>query len=238
MIELFYLGLEIFGNGIEFDSILIRADRLYENRHLDSNYIVDYKRIIDSLLVVDSTNSEAIWRLGRYYYERGVNSKGKNERLAHLSSARRFFEKSIALNESCEAHFFLGATLGRIGQTRGKMKSLFLVKPIKQSFTRSLELNPRYVRALAGLGSLFDQLPSIAGGDQASAVDYLKKAIEIDSNYTYPYIALARIFIARGARTDARVLLEKALKIKSPTFPADFFLEDRPEALSLLKEID
>jgi len=220
------------------DSVLRQTDYFFEHRHLSNDSLAGCKRILDSLVAFDSTDSQALWRLGRYYYEVGSGSKVKKDKLANLYRARTLLEKSLGHNErNHEAHFFRGATLGRIGQVRGKMKSLFLIKPIKHSFRRSLELDCRYVRTLGGLGTLYDELPGVVGGDQARAIRYFDQAIATDSNYTYAYVALSRTYSSSHRKELAQPLLERVLSTSNPTYPADYWLEDRPAAIRMLAEI-
>jgi tetratricopeptide (TPR) repeat protein len=233
------LGMLVLQSAWAESEVLHRVDSLFENRHLDPGNLEQCRCELDSLMQIDSCNSEVLWRLGRYYYEIGSDLEVKQDRLDRLSRARSLLERSIALHEgSAAAHFFLGATLGRYGQTRGKMKSLFLVKPIKRAFTRSLELDGEYVRAMSGLGSLYDELPGVAGGDQGNAVAYFRQAIQTDSNYSYAYVSLAEILLDKKLTGDARDLLQQVVEMKTPTYPADYYLEDRPRAQSLIDGLD
>lgn len=117
------------------------------------------------------------------------------------------------------------------------MKSLFLVKPIKRAFSRALELDAQYVRAMSGLGSLYDELPGMAGGDHDKAIGYFRRAIETDSNYSYAYVSLARILLDKERREQARELLDRVMSMKEPRYPADYHLEDREEAQSLIDRL-
>lgn len=222
--------------GAAGDSLLRYADYLFESRHLRNDSLAECRRLLDSLVALDSADSQALWRLGRYYYEAGTVLKVKKVRLSNLYQARTLLERSVRLNETDhEAHFFLGATLGRIGQVRGKMKSLFLIKSIKHSFRRSLELDCRYVRTLGGLGTLYDELPGLVGGNQAKAISYFDQAIAIDSNYTYAYVALSRIYVSEDREEPARSLLMRVVSTSNPTYPADYWLQDRPAAILMLE---
>ena len=102
---------------------------------------------------------------------------------------------------------------------------------------KTLKLNPKHIGALEGLGVYYHRLPGYAGGSSSKAISYLKKAIEIDPYYTVVYIDLSKVYIKKKDYEKARHYLNKILRMKTPTHPADYYLEDRPEAKRLLSKL-
>jgi len=84
---------------------------------------------------------------------------------------------------------------------------------------------------------LYYELPGLMGGNLNKSIEYLNRAIAIDSNYTILYVDMAKVYIKKKDYEKARWFLNKVLEINSPTYEADYILDDRPEALKLLEQI-
>lgn len=221
------------------EEMIKKAMYLYENRHLNPSHIKESIALFEKVLSQEPKNQEALWGLSRNYYGCGDTTKNKKEKLKLYEKGKDYAEKSIEIDEkNPEGHFWFAVNYGRIGQTKGVLKSLFMAPRLKKEFNRTLELNPNHTGALDGLGVLYYTLPGIAGGDVKKSIGYLEKANKIDPNYTVIYIDLARDYIKLKDYKRAKELLNKMLSITTPTHPADFVLKDKPEALRLLKEIE
>lgn len=131
-----------------------------------------------------------------------------------------------------------GIAQGRIGQTRGVLNSLFMVGELKRAFNKVLELDSGYAVAYDGLGILYYELPSFAGGDLKRAERFLVKGVAVDPNYTIIRLDLARVYIKQGRIDKAKEQLRLVIKTANPTCPADFFLEDKPAAEKLLRDLE
>jgi len=216
-----------------------RAMDLYEHRHLNSSYIKESIELFERVLSKEPNNEEALWGLSRNYYACGDTTKDKKERLRLYEKGKEYAERLIEINEkNPEGHFWFAVNYGRIGQTKGVIRSLFMVPRIRKEFNRALELNPNHTGALDGLGVLYYTLPKIAGGDIKKSIQYLERANRIDPNYTLIYIDLAKGYMKLKEYKKAKELLNKMLSIKNPTHPADFILKDKPEALRLLRKLE
>ena len=216
-----------------------RAMDLYEHRHLNPSYIKESIELLERVLSKEPNNEEALWGLSRNYYACGDTTKDKKERLRLYEKGKEYAERLIEINEkNPEGHFWFAVNYGRIGQTKGVIRSLFMVPRIRKEFNRALELNPNHTGALDGLGVLYYTLPKIAGGDIKKSIQYLERANRIDPNYTLIYIDLAKGYMKLKEYKKAKELLNKMLSIKNPTHPADFILKDKPEALRLLRKLE
>jgi glycerate kinase len=208
------------------------ADRLYFYRHEGSNLEKSLE------LIGEEKTPEAHWRRARALVRRGERAVKKKEKVELFRKAEEEARASIALNsDDPEAHFWLGIALGRQGQTRGVLKSLFLVKPLRKEMEEVLRLQPAHGGAHHVLGKMLMQLPGFAGGDNEEAVKHLEKAMELDAAYTAHYLALAEAYLLTGRKEKAVETLRKTCDVKFPADPAEFdwHCEDSKKKLAELE---
>ncbi len=184
-------------------------------------------------------NSFLAWRiLTEAYLEMGDQQKSKKEKLAYyrkgLNAARVL--KRIAPNKP-DGYFWEGANLGRIGQTKGVLKSAAIASEVKKDFLTALEKDPLYLPALEGLGVFYYELPSFMGGDLKKSEKYLRKAIRVNPRYTLAWLDLAKTLYKQKRYCEAKKALLKVINCKNPLHPGDYFMDDLPEAKKLLKKV-
>ncbi|MEO0073932.1 MAG: TRAP transporter TatT component family protein [candidate division WOR-3 bacterium] len=184
------------------------------------------------------SNEKLLYLWARIHFQFGENSTSTADKLRWYERTKAICETLRTLNENNPlGHLWWASAYGRIGQLRGVMRSLFMVPVLKQEFTRTLELDPANATAHDALGVLYYTLPAFAGGSLAKAEEHLCKALSIDPNYTLARLDLAKTYLKAGHRAEARRQLELVLATTNPTIPADYFLDDRPEAERLLREL-
>jgi predicted Zn-dependent protease len=222
------------------DARLSKADNYYQNRHKDyKGYTDQIYNLCKALLSEDANDAEALWRMARLYCLYGDDKTSKQDKLSHYEAARGYAENAKAANAAIpETHFWYGVALGRIGQTKGILNSLSLAGPVKDAFQKALSINPGFTPAMDGLAVWYMEVPGFAGGDLGKSIEYLKKGLSLESNYTLLYVDLAKVYIKQKKYSDARVQLQKCLATANPKNPADFILEDKPDAQKLLAEIE
>ena len=201
----------------DFSSI----DRLYLHRHEAGN-LEGSIGLLEERLGRDSSESAALWRLGRALVRRGEKQISPGEKLADFSKARDLIDKSLSLEEKdTEANFWWGIAAGRWGQERGMLRSLFLVGPIKKRMRRVLELDPGHGGAHHLLGELYRQLPGFAGGSKKKAVSEFEAAVRLSPRHTVNHTALGRALIEAGEKGKAGDALRNAFEVKDPDDPAE-----------------
>ncbi len=125
----------------------------------------------------------------------------------------------------------------RWGETKGVLRSLFLLPTIREELNTLLELDPRSVRAHILAGNVLLEVPGFAGGDRAKAEEHFKKALEIDPRFTNARVDLARVYIADARYADARRELARVVNEPRPSVVADWTVKDAPRARKLLESI-
>jgi tetratricopeptide (TPR) repeat protein len=159
----------------------------------------------------------AYWRMARAEYWIGDHTPDK-------AAKRRVFEmgiyharKAVQLGpDRPEGHFWLGVNYGVYGEAKGILKSLSLVKPIKECMRRTEEIEPGH--DMGGpdrvLGRVFYELPGFAGGSKKRSLEHLLKSLEHEPRVGLTYIYLADTYVALDEIGKAREALEHVLAME------------------------
>ena len=160
------------------------------------------------------------------------------DKLASYDRGREIGQRAVELApRSHDAHLWFAINTARSGETKGVLRSLFLLPTIRQELETLLELDPRSVRAHILVGNVLLEVPGFAGGDRAKAEEHLKKALEIDPRFTNARVDLARVYIADARYADARRELQQVVGETRPSVIADWTMKDAPRARKLLESI-
>jgi tetratricopeptide (TPR) repeat protein len=167
-----------------------------------------------------------------------IRAKNDEEKLAAYDQGRQLGERAVELApKNPDARVWYAINTARYGQTRGIMRSLFLLPTVQREIDTILALDPKNTRAHSLAGNVFMALPRIAGGDNARAEEHFKKGLAIDSRFTVLRVDLARLYIATGRYPEARQELTRVLEERAPRIVADWTARDVPRARALLESI-
>ena len=167
-----------------------------------------------------------------------VRATTAEAKLAAYDRGREIGQRAVELApKSHDAHLWYAINTARWGETKGVLRSLFLLPTIRQELEILLELDPRSVRAHILAGNVLLEVPGFAGGDRVKAAEHLKKALEIDPRFTNARVDLARVYIADARYADARRELQRVVNETSPSVIADWAMKDAPRARKLLESI-
>jgi len=214
------------------------ARALIARYHEDPANIDKARDLLEAALAKDRQVDTLVMLSYAYFMIGDIRAKTDEEKLAAYDKGRELGQRAVELApRNPEAHVWYGINTGRWGQTKGIMRSLFLLPTVRQEADATLALDPKNLRALALQGNVFFEVPRIAGGDREKAEATFRKAIEIDPHFTNARIDLARVHIANGKYADARRELQAVLDEKSPQNIADWTVRDAPRARQLLESI-
>jgi tetratricopeptide (TPR) repeat protein len=167
-----------------------------------------------------------------------IRASTVDQKLAAYSEGRDAARRAIALAPRAPlAHLFLGINAGRLGQTRGVLRSLVLLPEVREAVRQTLELDPGLPAAYALAGTVDYEVPSLFGGSLERAEAHFRKGLGIDPHFTALRIGLARVLRRRGRVADARRELKLLLDETTPTNPAEWSMRDVPEARTLLEAL-
>jgi len=168
-----------------------------------------------------------------------VRATTTDDKLAAYDRGRELGQRAVELApRNPEAHVWYGINTGRWGQTKGVMRSLFLLPTVRREIETTLALDPRNLRALALSGNVFLEVPGLFGGDRDRAEEQFRKALEIDPRFTVARVDLARVLIAGGRYPEARRELRRVIDERAPHSIADWTVKDLPRARELLESIE
>src|SRR2546425_11201891 len=182
---------------------------------------------------------ETLVLLSRIYFLYGqIRATTDQDKLAAYARGRELGQRAVELApRSEEAHVWYAINTGRWGQTKGVLRSLFLLPTIRQELDVIFELNPRSVRGHALAGNVFFEVPAVVGGSRKKAEAHYRKGLAVDPRFTVLRVDLARLLIAEGRLAEARRELRRVLDESAPTSIADWTMRDRPRARALLDSI-
>ncbi len=226
----------IFGkvvSGSEAETLLGEGDQLFDTRdegdHAEKA-LAAYKKGVE----LNPKNEAALWRLSRSYRWRGDVAASSDDKLAAYKESEKWAEKAIeASPESVGGHLMLGIAYGRIGETKGVMKSLSLVSPIKKEMNLVLSRDPENDTAHHVLGVLYRKVPGLMGGSMKKSIESLETAIRLNPLNTTHHLELARSYQEKGKTDQARGSLKRLLAISNPSDRVQS-KQDRAEAEKLL----
>jgi len=193
---------------IIFLTILIVSTNLFSSidfTDADDLYYMDNISQCEDLLLsqlptVNNSEDEAeiYWRLSRLEVSFGDNSEKDNEKLSHYENGLDLALKSIETNDNPMAHLWKASNIGRIGQTKGILKSLSAAENMRSDLRIVLDdfnaldsSETWYV-----LGTLYTSVPGgfISFGNKNYGISYYRIAVDtIPDKVIYPnhYKALA-----------------------------------------------
>ncbi len=172
---------------------------------------------LKSLGLTDS-RYDVYWRLARVLYYIGKHTEKKRDKKAIFARGVYYAQKAVDLEpEKPDGHYWLGVNHGKVGETRGVLKSLALVKPIKKAMNKVIELEPSYEDGGPDrvLGRVFYKLPGFAGGNKKKSLEHLLKSKEYGPNDALTRIYLAETYLALKEKEKAREELEYVLNMES-----------------------
>jgi tetratricopeptide (TPR) repeat protein len=206
--------------------------------HEDTTRLDRAREILETALKTER-RVETLIALSHVYLLIGdVRARSTDEKLEAYERGRDIGRRAIELApKSEEAHLWYVANTGRWGQTKGVVRSLFLLPTMREELDTILALNPRSAPGHAIAGTLMFEVPGLLGGDRAKAEEHYKKSIDADPRYTLPRVDLARLLIATGRYADARRELRRVLDERAPRSLADWTVKDAPRARELLDSI-
>lgn len=157
-------------------------------------------------------DGHALWLISKAYLFLG--ERITDDVLATFEKGKEYADRAVEIApDSPDAHFWQASLIGRIGQTRGILQSLFMVRPMKDALDRVLELDEDYADAYDVLSQLYQEAPGfpLSIGNKKLALETAYKSIELDpDNIEYP-IQLARALDHNGRRDEAIEVLRELL---------------------------
>lgn len=214
------------------------ARALVQRYHEDETALDRARALLETALAKDAQVDTMIMLSYVHFLWADTRAASTEDKLAGYARGRQIGERAVELApRSPEAHLWYAINTGRWGQTKGIMRSLFLLPTVKREIDVILTLDPRSARGHSLAGNVYMEVPRLAGGDRAKAEAHFKKGLEIDPRFTVLRVDLARLYIGDGRYTEARRELTRVLEERAPTIVADWTIKDVPRARTLLESV-
>jgi tetratricopeptide (TPR) repeat protein len=215
---------------------LAEADRLYFHRDQGSNLDESQARL-EALLAKEPREPELLWRQARGLVRLGERQKSKAAMIEKFERAEAISRQAVEKAPgNAPAHYWLGIAMGRRGEARGVLNSLFLIGPIRNEMKTVIKLDPNHAGAHHVLGEMLMQLPGFAGGSKKDAVKEFEQAVALAPRHSLYYVALAKGYAAVGDKARAAETLQKLLAMKDSDDPSEF-AGDQQDGRELLKKL-
>jgi tetratricopeptide (TPR) repeat protein len=196
--------------------LIQQSDELFAER-ADLDKVKAALAKLEEALAAGEDAYSAYWRMARLEYWIGDHTPEKEAKKRIFLRGIEHAKKAIATDPSQpDGHFWLGVNYGVYGEAKGVLKSLSLVKPIKEAMRRVLEIDPAYDRGGADrvLGRVYHEVPRIAGGSEKTSLEHLLKAVEYGPRVGLNLLYLADTYISLGRIDEARRALETILTME------------------------
>lgn len=151
--------------------------------------------------------------LARQLLDEGERATDDDSRRRAYEAAKQHADRAVELMpDHADARFVQFGADGRIAQLGGiAVAALNLVKLNKQ-LDEVLRLDPNHANALAARGGMLMKLPRLFGGDKKEGVQYLEKAVALDSTAIGKRLELAEAYHIVGREEDAKATAQAALE--------------------------
>ena len=167
-----------------------------------------------------------------------IRARTPEDKLAAYERGRQAGQRAVEIApRNALAHLWLAINAGRWGQTKGVLRSLFLLPTVREHMDAALELDPKLLPAYTLAGLVYAEVPGLFGGDLEKSEALFRKGLALDSHWTSARVGLARTLIQRGRRDEARRELEAVVAEREPRNLADWTLKDSREARELLASL-
>jgi len=209
-------------------AVLEEANQLLATKQLPNiNKAIE---LLEGALAEEPRNGDLLWVLAKAYLYLG--DRTADQKLAVYEKGKAYADQGVeAAPNNPHCHYWQGALMGRIGQTRGVLNSLFMVRPLQETMERVLELDGSYADAHFVLSNLYDQAPGwpISVGNKDKALEHIEKALAIDPDNPEYKVQYAAVLLSHKRRDEARAVLMEAFA--SPEMEIDEILRQDAEAL-------
>ncbi len=170
---------------------------------------------------VQAEKAELYWRASRETLDLGDDAEDRKESkdaiLKYFEKGQEYADMAIAADpQNNLAYYWKSSNIGRWGQVKGILNSLFKAKPMKELLLKDLSLDASHPDAYYVLGQLYRELPGapLSFGDSDAAVSLGRMALDLraqavkagtekELNYSF-YLQLAKSLWKRNLTVAKR----------------------------------
>lgn len=214
------------------------ARTLIAGYHEDLTRLDRARDLMEKFLKTDP-QVEGMILLSRIYFLWGdVRAQTDEAKLQAYERGREVGKRAVELApKNVEAHLWYATNTGRWGQTKGVLRSLFLLPTVREELEIIFSLDPKHPGGYALAGNVYFEVPAWLGGGVDKAEEHFKKGLKLDPRFTGMRVDLARVLVKKGKYAEARRELRRVLEEKEPRNLADWTVKDVKRARQLIESI-
>lgn len=220
-------------------SPLVAQVRAWASRYHEDPARIDRMRADLAAAVLADAHVDNLIALAHVCFIWGdIRAKTTDDKLAAYEQGREAAKRAVELApHNLLAHFWYATNTGRWGQTKGVVRSLFLLPTVRQEIATVFGIDPKFPPAYSLAGNVYYEVPEILGGDLDRAEQMFRNGLLLDPRFTGMRVGLAKTLIKKGRVAEARKELEAVLAERAPSNLADWTLKDSMHARELLASI-
>ena len=167
-----------------------------------------------------------------------IRAATTEQKLDAYDEGRMAAKRAVELDpKNAAGHFWYGTNTARWGQTKGVIRSLFLLPTVRGEIQTVLDLDPKFTAVYALAGNVLYEVPAVMGGNPRKAEEMFRKGLDQDPRFTGMRVGLAKTLIKQGRMIEAGNELQAVLEEKSPRNMAEWVMKDTKAARTLLQAI-
>ncbi|MDD5222897.1 MAG: TRAP transporter TatT component family protein [bacterium] len=217
-----------------------KADALWAERG-DLNKALEAINTYKEVLKLKPDDVGAAVRIANCYWWIGKNSAENKDKMTFHDKGVEAAKNAILINDKEPgAHYWLAVNWAEYGKAKGIIKSLSLIKPIRQELNKVKDLDEKYLNGgyYRVNGKVYCEVPGLLGGDRKKCYEYYRKSIEIAPQHLVNHLFLAEAYFEDKDKEKAR---EEINFILNAPLEPDFMPDDRlykRQAEDLIKKIN
>ncbi len=123
----------------ESEELIAQGDKLYAEMKDMATAQEALSKYREAALKAEN-KFEVFWKLSRMLYYIGTRTESKKEKKIIFGQGIYYAKRAVALeSEKPDGHYWLGVSYGVYGYTRGVLKSLSFLKPLKEAMNKVIE---------------------------------------------------------------------------------------------------
>ena len=201
--------------------LIAAADELYAKR-INPENVQKAINLLKQAATENPKNSGALWRLARLYWVLGDRAAVKKEKIDYFTQGQEYARQATEANPNeLLGHYWLASLIGSLGDAKGILQSLFMVKPMKNELDFCIKLDPKFAGAHDVLAQLYWLAPGppLSIGNKKLALEEIKLAVAYNPSSIEFQLHLGQIARDNKDFTMAREAFQKALTL--PDDPED-----------------
>lgn len=220
-------------------SVLLKeADRLFQKRNKENQLHLAWETY-QKAIQKDPNSTEAAWKFSMACQSLAARyGKTDEEQAALFKWGAEVAQRAAEQDSQCgPCQFWAAINMAQYGEKVGVVKMLFTLSEILERLKKAAALSPQH--AMGGpdrvLGTVYQTLPGILGGDFEKARNHFEKAIGHSPHEPVNYLSLAKLLKENENYDEARQTAKKGLKKLKFTNISIESLESQKELLEITK---